>query len=161
MTTNQIRGGGALLAALMAFAVMLLCGFSTNQLASPVPSYFVGLIVASVIGAALGAAVVAPGVDEHGPSVAAALKMTAVACLAAALLWPLAVAATAMPSAVHGATIPPLAGDVGGLYRVVTGFALFPLTAVACVMGCFGFSLAWCTVFLQGTATDPAVTPAQ
>jgi hypothetical protein len=161
MTTDQIRGGGAVLAALMAFAALLLCGFGTNQLASPVPSYFAGLMVASVIGAALGAAVVAPGVDERGPTIAAALQMTAVACVTAALLWPLAVAATAIPSVVHGGTIPPVAGDIGGLYRVVAGFALSPVTAVAWALGCLGFSLAWSTVFRQGTTTDHALTAAR
>jgi hypothetical protein len=182
MTTNQIRGGGALLAALMAFALLLLVGFGTNELVSPVPSYFAGLIAAGVVGAALGAAVVAPGVDANGATPPAALAMTAIALVTAALLWPLAVAITALPSAVYGGTIPclnlggaattcpnglfgleaigRLVGEIGGLYRIVAGFVLSPLMAAA-VVASFGFSTAWSSVFRQGMTADATVTSAR
>jgi hypothetical protein len=179
MTANQIRAGGALLAALMAFALLLLFGFGTNELVSSVPSYFVGLIVASVIGAALGAAVVAPGVDANEATPPAALEMTAIALVTAALLWPLAVAITALPSAVYGGTIPclniggaatacpnglfglealgRLAGEIGGLYRIVAGFVLSP-AIVAAAVACLAFSICWRSVFRQGMTADAALT---
>jgi hypothetical protein len=182
MTTNQIRAGGALLAALMAFALLLLFGFGTNELVSPVPSYFAGLIAAGVLGAALGAAVVAPGVDANGATPPAALQMTAIALATAALLWPLAVAIAALPSAVYGGTIPcltlggaaaacpnglfglealgRLVGEIGGLYRIVVGFVLSPLMAAA-VVASFGFSTAWGSVFRQGMTADATVTSAR
>ena len=182
MTTNQMRAGGALLAALMAFALLLLFGFGTNELVSPVPSYFAGLIAAGVVGAALSAAVVAPGVDANGATPPAAMEMTAIALVTAALLWPLAVAITALPSAVYGGTIPclnlggaatacpnglfgleaigRLVGEIGGLYRIVAGFMLSPFLAVAAVV-CLGFSVGWCTVFRQGTTADATVTSAR
>ena len=177
MTANQIRAGGALLAALMAFALLLLFGFGTNELVSSVPSYFVGLIVASVIGAALGAAVVAPGVDANEATPPAALEMTAIALVTAALLWPLAVAITALPSAVYGGTIPclniggaatacpnglfgRLAGEIGGLYRIVAGFVLSP-AIVAAAVACLAFSICWRSVFRQGMTADATLTSAR